>query len=549
MASFVRITVLMWADMLAWYAMWVMITYLTNVWKLSYTHAAGIVNIWGGIAMILPIGFAFLVDSAIGNYIMLLLSSISYSIGLGFLAMSTPPVLYKSTDTCSEYKPECIGQTQKVLFYTALALIAVGISGHLVALPSFLQQNTSNTENDEDESKILWQALGLFGVVLVPIIGGIALPYIRPWAVRFGIPAICTLVATLLFLSGSCQYKYVSPEGSPVTTMFRVVVATASKISQRVPNDASLLYNTDPNSVPHLHGLRCLYKAAVVLPTKPIQDQEKNRWTLCSVTEVQETKSVIRMIPMWITFIICGVVLSIGNTYFLEQGNHMNRKVGHLTVPLPFFLVLYDSAKNICGQLYIYFAALFGRYSPPIGIGVAMIFSVLCCITAAKVEIRRIGVIRSHGLLDKPNEDIPMTLFWLLPQFLLLAALDGFSQASIASFFANQAPPSMKTYLCYLTNGVLGLGTMGSVLSVYIVGKVSEKGGRPNWFRSTLNESRLDRYYWTLAGLSAVNLVVYILVASFYSYRESQNEGDTGAENPESAPPFEDDVQCCCCCG
>ncbi|KAM7461451.1 hypothetical protein LguiA_029572 [Lonicera macranthoides] len=492
--------VLMWADLLAGYAMWVMIIYLTNVWKLSFTHAAGIVNVWGGIAMILPIGFAFLVDSAIGNYLMLLLSSISYTIGLGFLAMSTPPVLYKSTSTCSEYKPKCIGHTQKVLFYTALALIAVGISGHVVALQSFYEQNKS-----------------------------IALPYIRPWALRFGIPAICALVATLLFLTGSCRYRHVSPEGSPLTTMFRVAVATASKICQQVPDDAKLLYSkddVDPNSVPHLCGLRCLYKAAIILPTKSKQDQEKNRWALCSVIEVQETKSVIHMIPIWITFIICGVVLSIGNTYFLEQGNHMNRKVGHLTVPLPFFLVLYDSAKYFCGELYKYFVKKFYRYAPPIGIGVAMIFSVLCCITAAKVEIRRIGVIRSHGLLDKPKEDIPMSLFWLLPQYLLLAALDGFSQASITGFFENQAPPSMKKYLLYFTNGVLGLGTMGSVLSVYIVGKVSEKGGRMNWFRYNLNESRLDRYYWTLAGLSAVNLVVYILVASVYSYRESQVEGD-----------------------
>ncbi|KAM7469261.1 hypothetical protein LguiA_007444 [Lonicera macranthoides] len=369
--------------------------------------------------------------------------------------MSTPPVLYKSTDTCSEYKPKCIGHTQKVLFYTALALIAVGISGHVVALQSFYEQNKSNTKN-ENETKILWQALGLVGVVLVAVIGGHG-----HYDLEF--PAICALVATLLFLSGSCQYRHVSPEGSPLTTMFRVAVATASKICQQVPDDAKLLYSkddVDPNSVPHHRGLRCLYKAAIILPTKSKQDQEKNRWTLCSLIEVQETKSVIHMIPIWITFIICGVVLSIGNTYFLEQGNHMNRK------------------------------------------------------------------------------------------YLLLAALDGFSQASITGFFENQAPPSMKKYLLYFTNGVLGLGTMGSVLSVYIVGKVSEKGGRTNWFRYNLNESHLDRYYWTLAGLSAVNLVVYILVASFYSYRESQVEGDTaGAENSESIPPFEDNVQCCCCCG
>ncbi|KAF5931118.1 hypothetical protein HYC85_031991 [Camellia sinensis] len=39
--------------------------------------------------------------------------------------MSTPPVLPKATATCSLYEPECIGEGQKILFYTALALAAI----------------------------------------------------------------------------------------------------------------------------------------------------------------------------------------------------------------------------------------------------------------------------------------------------------------------------------------------------------------------------------------------------------------------------------------
>uniref|UniRef100_A0A5B7BGM8 Uncharacterized protein n=1 Tax=Davidia involucrata TaxID=16924 RepID=A0A5B7BGM8_DAVIN len=551
MASFVRITVLVWADILAAYAMWVMMTYLTNVWKLNFTHAAGIINIWGGIALIMPISFAFLVDTLMGNYAMLLLSSIAYSIGLSFLSMSTPPVLSKSTGTCSAYRPECIGDAQKVLFYTALALIAVGISGHIVSLESFITEQTTSQMEDDDGRKTLWQIVGIFAMVPVTIIGGIALPYIKPWSIRFGIPAICTLVATLLFVSGSSAYKCKGPQGSPLTTVFRVFVASASKTSHQCPEDVNELYERrDLNQlVPHTRGLRCLDKAATILPPPQTQEeQEKNRWRLCRVTEVEETKIGIRMVPMWMTFIICGMVISIGNTYFLEQANRMNRKVGHLKVPLPIFLMFYDFAKSQSSQIYFSLARS-KQYAPPIGIAVSMAFSVLRCITAAKVETRRLNVIKTHDLVYKPDKRIPMSIFWLLPQFLLLGALHGISENSIVGFFKDQAPPSMRSYRGFFSHGVFGLGNMASVLSVYVVGKVSEKGGKPNWFQATLNRSRLDNYYWTLAALSAANLVWYILVAMCYNYRESASADEEAPDNPGSSQPYDDNAQCCCCFG
>ncbi|KAK2966123.1 hypothetical protein RJ640_018376 [Escallonia rubra] len=549
--------VLLWADVFAGYVMWVMITYLTDVWKISFTHAAGIVNIWSGVAMIMPIGSAFLVDTLIGNYSMLLLSSIAYSIGLGFLAMSTPPVLHNATGTCREYRPECIGHVQQILFYAALALIAVGISGHVISLGSFsAEQTTSDTEEDDETKtrKFLWQILGIFAIILVLVIAATALAYIKPWSVRFGIPAICTLVATIIFLGGSCSYNYESPKGSPLTTVFRVFAASAAKLFQQLPSDSNQLYEKDEpdfKPLPHTPSLRCFDKAAIMLPTPTQEEQEKNRWRLCRVTEVEETKMGIRMIPMWMTFIICGVVLSIGNTYFLEQANHMNRKVGRLTVPLPFLLVLYDFSKSQFAKIYAGLAKCLGKYAPPVCIALAMLFSILCCITAAKVETRRLDVIRRHGLLDKPDEKIPMSMFWLLPQFILLAGLDQIFNMSITGFLINQAPATMKTkeYLDIFTTGVLGLGTAGSVLSVYIVGKISEKGGKPSWFRYTLNKSRLDNYYWTLAALSAVNLVLFIVVASFYSYKEPRVEDQEAPEVDESDEPYDDNAQCFCCCG
>ena len=64
--------------------------------------------------------------------------------------MSTPPVLHKVTGTYKDYEPNCFGHTQKALFYTALALIAAGLSGRVVSLVAFAE---NQIEKDPDEPK------------------------------------------------------------------------------------------------------------------------------------------------------------------------------------------------------------------------------------------------------------------------------------------------------------------------------------------------------------------------------------------------------------
>ncbi|KAL3839417.1 hypothetical protein ACJIZ3_024008 [Penstemon smallii] len=533
---------LLWADILVAFALFVMQNYLSNVWKLSFTHAAGILNVWGGISMILPLLCLFLVDAFLGNFMMLVLSSISYSLGIAFIAMSTPPALANSTGMCKEYEPNCIGHTQRVLFYTGMALVAVGMSGNSISVKPFLVE-----QKYDMKLKSIKQLPGFILVVLVPIVGAIALPYIKPWSLRFGIPAICTAFATILFLSGWCVYEKEPPKGSPLTNVCRVFVAFSFNIRKPYPLDANHLYRREGDedqTFTRTRFLRCLEKAAIV--TNP-EDPERNKWKLCSVSEVEEAKIAVRMVPMWMTFIICGIVSSIGNTYFLEQANHMNRKIGKWNVPLPILLLLFKWAKFIFSTIATKFISKNKEYRPPIGIAVAMIFSILCCITAARMERRRLNIIRSHDLLDKPDEDIPMRIYWLLFQFFLLAGLDSFLEKSVIAFYDVQAPQSMKNYLEYLTKAVTGLGFICSVLSVYVVGKISERGGSPNWFQFTLNRSRLDRYYWVLAGLSSVNLVVYILVASFYRYKKPE-ASDAVEDDRESSGLTNDIVQAFCSC-
>jgi peptide/histidine transporter 3/4 len=40
--------------------------------------------------------------------------------------------------------------------------------------------------------------------------------------------------------------------------------------------------------------------------------------------------------------------------------------------------------------------------------------------------------------------------------------------------------------------------------------------GRPSWFSDDMVEARLDNYYWLLAWLSSISLLLYTLLCKYY---------------------------------
>ena len=71
--------VLIWADVLAAYAMWMLLLYLTNVWGSTFTSAAAIINVFWGLVSIMRLPMQYIVDTFMGNYWMLTFSSLAYS--------------------------------------------------------------------------------------------------------------------------------------------------------------------------------------------------------------------------------------------------------------------------------------------------------------------------------------------------------------------------------------------------------------------------------------------------------------------------------------
>jgi dipeptide/tripeptide permease len=238
-------SVLSWAFTVAWFTLWMLMLYLTNEMKLKFTDAAAIVNVFAGVSAIGHLGMQFLVDAFIGHFWMLCLSTLAFSFGFGFLAISASPILS--------------GNGQKGLFYVALTVISVGIFGRSISLGVFTEDQLEDGRNKGNPAKLVSFVIGNVGNFVFLLLAAIAMPQISPWFVRFTIPSGCEVLAMLIFISGACSYKRVKPGGSPLTTVFRVFMASASKMSCAYSNNSSQLYEKaecDQDIKPHTSSLR-----------------------------------------------------------------------------------------------------------------------------------------------------------------------------------------------------------------------------------------------------------------------------------------------------
>ncbi|KAM1798200.1 hypothetical protein ACFX12_032298 [Malus domestica] len=78
----------------------------------------------------------------------------------------------------------------------------------------------------------------------------------------------------------------------------------------------------------------------------------------------------------------------------------------------------------------------------------------------------------------------------------------------------------MKTMSTGLFLSTLSLGFFVSSLLVSLVHKVT--GDRKPWFANNINRGKLYDFYWLLALLSALNLVVYLFCANWYVYKDKR---------------------------
>ncbi|KAK9073110.1 hypothetical protein SSX86_007433 [Deinandra increscens subsp. villosa] len=483
------------------YALVMLIVYLTDVWGSGIIQAFGWIKMLFGITKAMPFAILFLMDhNYIGSYSMLIISTTASALGMGFLSISTPSWLYtRITGSCGEYKMKCISETQLSLFYWALILILIGRSARQATMETLNFKGNAN----ERELKKHFVTSGSYFAVLHP-----SLLVFAPWSIIFGISSICSSLAVFLLMGKSWSHKlYINkPERSPVTSVLRVFMATILKINQKLPYESAFLFkeiDQDNSSLRGRSSLRFLEKAAIEPPNG--KGRRLNRWTLCNFQEVEDAKTLVRMLPVGLMFAFLVLINSIASVYFLQQAKRLKplSVYGIEVVNMSNLIFFYISAKEeLHKEGRNYNRMLQNKEKLFRGVKEALIHAIIYCVVAALVEKSRLSVIRKHGLAYRPDHEIiPMTIFWFFPQAFVLGRFYGILERIVRISLAEEMPLPMRNLKKFVFDGFVGVGIISGVVVVYLVGKVSEMGGGANWFQHDTENRRLDLFYWVLTVL------------------------------------------------
>lgn len=263
-----------------------------------------------------------------------------------------------------------------------------------------------------------------------------------------------------------------------------------------------------------LISCRCLDKAAI-LEDKPEENQKQNSRSVSTVTQVEEVKMVLKLIPIWSTSILFWTVYSQMNTFTIEQATFMDRNLGNFEVPAGSFSVFLFIT-------ILLFTSLNERALVPMArkithnvqgitclqrVGIGLIFSIFGMMASALVEKMRREKFTS--------DNVRVTAFWLVPQFFLVGAGEAFAYVGQLEFFIREAPEKMKSMSTGLFLSSLSMGYFVSSLLVSLVDKATNR----RWLRSNLNRGRLDYFYWMLAILGVLNFLVFVVFAMKHQYK------------------------------
>ncbi|KAJ6728075.1 OLIGOPEPTIDE TRANSPORTER-RELATED [Salix koriyanagi] len=515
-----------------------LVTYLTGKLHEGNVSAAKNVNIWAGTCYFTPLIGATLADAYWGRYWTIFVFSTIYFIGMCTLTLSASiPVLKPSECTGSLCPPAT--PAQYGIFFFGLYLIALGTGGIKPCVSSFGADQFDDTDPMERVKKGSFFNWFYFSINIGSLVSSSLMVYIQDkagWGLGFGIPALFMGVAIATFFSGTPLYRFQRPAGSPVTRMCQVMVASFRKRNLKVPQDSSLLYETQEKHSAidgtwrpaHGNELKCLDKAAIMSEAEIKSGDFTDPWRLCTVTQVEELKILIRMFPIWATGIVFFAVQTQMSTIFVEQGMLMDRKIGSFNIPpasmtsidvisVIFWVPIYDM---IIVPVARKFTGRERGFSDLQRMGIGLFISMLSMTAAALLEIKRLQLVKELGLVDDAGA-VPLSIFWQIPQYMLIGTAEIFAAIGQIEFFYEQSPDSMRS-LC----SALGLLTtsLGDYLSSFILSTVTyftTTGGKTGWIPDNLNMGHLDYLFWLLAGLSFFNLLIYTVSAMRYKEKKT----------------------------
>ncbi|KAH9612111.1 hypothetical protein KSS87_002591 [Heliosperma pusillum] len=441
---------------------------------------------------------------------------------------------------------ESASQGQQAMFFAGLYLFALGTGAIKASIASL--GGDQFDENDPYEAPQLSSYFNwlMFNITLGACIGVTVMVWISDnigWDKSFGLCILLIVIGLSILGLGCKKYRHNTPKGSPIVRLLQVFVVAVRNRSLPAPKNGQKLHETyatigeEIELIPRTDQFRFLDKAAIVTKLTP--------WKTCTITQIEEAKIMLRMLPLILSTIFMNTCLAQLQTFSVQQTLTLNRRLGHFNIPgpsiqfIPLFIMIVS--LPLYDKIFVPFARkLTGIPSgirPLQRVGVGLVLSISSMTIAGIIETKRKQLAFRLDMVDT-TEPLPMSVFWLAPQFGIFGLADMFTMVGLLEFFYGESCKGMKSLGMSIAFSSLAFGYLLSSVVVEVVDKVT--GG---WLASNnLNRDKLNYFYWLLAGLSLVNFGFYLVCSSWYKYKrldgskqsqilENELEGDAHLAN------------------
>ncbi|XP_071713683.1 protein NRT1/ PTR FAMILY 5.2-like [Rutidosis leptorrhynchoides] len=510
-----------------------LIIYLTTKLRQGTVTSSNNVTNWVGTIWMTPILGAYFADAVLGRYWTFIISAAIYLTGMCLLTLAVsvpglkPPSCNSGTSDCKKASTLQLG-----IFFGALYTLAVGTGGTKPNISTIGADQFDDFDHKEKAQKLSFFNWWMFSIFFGTLFANTVLVYIQDnvgWSLGYGLPTLGLLISIIIFVAGTPYYRHKVPTGSPFTKMGRVILSALIKWNEPVPADPKQLHELDLAEYAKKGKYRIdstptfsLLNRACVRTTNP----STRSWTLCTVTEVEETKQMLRMIPILVaTFVPSTMIAQIG-TLFVKQGTTLERHIGSFVIPPASLTGFVTLSMLISVVLYDrVFVKIMAKWTKnPRGIsllqrmGTGMVIHIIIMVVASFMDRYRLSVAKDQGVVES-GKQIPLSIFILLPQFALMGVADAFLEVAKIEFFYDQAPESMKSLGTSYSMTSLGVGSFLSSFLLSTVSRLTKRNGHKGWILNNLNASHLDYYYAFFAVLNLLNFIFFIVMTKLYVYK------------------------------
>lgn len=327
---------------------------------------------------------------------------------------------------------------------------------------------TGANQFDDSKNRGMFFNWYMFTSYVVSIISTIGIVYVQEnigWSWGFIICAVANVLGLVGFLCGSRFYRPVERKSSsPFKSLGRVVVAAIRKRKMALSLESGDYH----------HDLRedgCIKAPSNFcrfLNSAALASRQDSMTVQCTVEQVEDLKSLIRLVPLWLSGLILSIPIAIQMSFIIFQADKLNKHLLGSRFKIPSASMQIFTMISTCitiATLDRFLFPLWEKYAhkpitPLQRIGIGHFLTVLSMAVSAVVESERLKKSTNHN-----SPAMMMSVFWLVPQLAIVGMGEAFHNAGQVTLYYQEFPESLKN----TSNAAVAMSTSRAFYSSNLV--------------------------------------------------------------------------------